>query len=369
VKLLYIGTHFCPSDTLARLLILADELVFLDRPSVTFDSWGTVGSESFMRRISWEGAPVKVTVAKPPSGPASLFYEPYVQADITNPTFVRAFVDGLKNDNDFAERFLPPGANYGQGRNGADVRRLLVADPSLGNATFDLTRGDPSIMYKADTAVGRRAVVRSLMVDASIQVTSALLMADETEALPIADDITFPKLLALRATSSNYVGETHTLTPRLGLEFARAIIPDEALRKLEFRDIFEYRQKSKDVYEAWNLELNSIAAKISETEIKDPDETIRKLIATDLAPKVRAYEAELESIRDRLFGDLIKSVATWELPTISFAYIADLGFAGAVAAFAAVLRGTVPHVVDYVTSRRAVVRKHAMSYLIGLSKR
>ena len=33
----------------------------------------------------------------------------------------------------------------------------------------------------------------------------------------------------LRASSSNYVGGTHSLAPRLGLEFARAIIPDEAL--------------------------------------------------------------------------------------------------------------------------------------------
>jgi hypothetical protein len=114
--------------------------------------------------------------------------------------------------------------------------------------------------------------------------------------------------------------------------------------------------------------VNKIAAKISESDFKNPDETIRKLIATELMPKVSEYEAELKSIRDKLFGDLIKSVATWEFPTISIAYFAHLGFAGAIAAFAAALKGTVPHVVDYVTSRRAVVRKHAMSYLIGLSK-
>ncbi len=369
MKLLYIGTHICPSDALARLLVLADDLVFLDRPSVTFDNWGTVGAPSFMRRISWEGSPVKVTVVEPPSGPARHLYESYVEADITNPAFIRAFLDGLKSDDVFAKRFLPPGANYGEGRSGADVRRLLVGDPSLYDVTLDLTRGDPAIMYKPDTVDGRRVVARNLIVDASIQVTSALLMADETDALPIADDQTYPKLLALRAASSNYIGGTHTLAPRLGLEFARAIIPDEALRKLEFRDIFEYRQKSKDLYEAWNIELNKVAAKISDSDLKDPDETIRKLIATDLMPKVSQYEAELKSIRDKLFGDLIKSIATWEFPTISIAYFANLGFAGAIAAFAAALRGTVPQVVDYVTSRRAVVRRHAMSYLIGLSKR
>lgn len=369
MKLLHIGTHFCPVDTLARLFVLGDELIFLDRPSVTFDNWGTVGAQSYMRHISWEGAPVRVTVVEPPSGPARYLYESYVLADIQNPDFVRVFLDGLKFDNVFAERYLPPTANYGEGRTGADVRRLLVADSSLYETKLDLARGDPAIMFKAEMPEGRRAAVRTLIVDASIQVTSALLMADEIGALPIADDATYPRLLALRAGSSNYIGGTHTLAPRLGLEFARAIIPDEVMKKLDFKDIFEYRRKSKDVYDAWNIELNKTAAKLSESDLIDQDETIRKIIATDLMPKVREYELELESIRDRLFGDLIKSVATWEFPTISIAYFANLGFAGAIAAFAAGMRSAVPHIVDYVASRRAVVRNHAMSYLIGLSKR
>ena len=194
-------------------------------------------------------------------------------------------------------------------------------------------------------------------------------MADEIDALPIADDATYPRLLTLRASSSNYVGGTHSLAPRLGLEFVRAIIPDEALRKLDFKDIFEYRAKSKDVYEAWNVDLNRTAALISDSDIENIDETIRKLIATELMPKAREYEGELVSIRDKLFGDLIKGVATWEFPTISIAYFGNFGFTGAVAAFAALVKGVVPHVVDYVSSRRAAVRKHAVSYLIGISKR
>jgi hypothetical protein len=371
MKLLYTGTHFCPADSLARLLVLGDELVFLDRPSVTFGNWGTIGHQSVMRRVSFDGgAPVKISVVEPPGGPAHVLYESYVRADITNRAFVAAFLDGLKSDHVFAERLLPPGANYGDGRDGVDLRRSLVADQSLYDAVLDLSQQDhPSLMYKPDTPDGRIAVVKTLLVDASIQVTSALLMADEIDALPIADDMTYPKLLALRASSSDYIGGVHSLVPRLGLEFARAVIPDQALRKLDFEGIFEYRRKTKDIYEAWNVELNKTAAKIGDIDLQDLDETIKKLIATELLPKVREYENELSSIRDKLFGDLIKGVTAWEFPTISIAYLANLGFAGAVMAFVAAARGTVPHVVDYINSRRAAVRKHAVSYLIGLSKR
>ena len=58
-----------------------------------------------------------------------------------------------------------------------------------------------------------------------------MLVTDEIEALPVADDKTYPALLPLRATSPKYVGEIHTLAPLLSMQFARAVIPDEALQK------------------------------------------------------------------------------------------------------------------------------------------
>jgi hypothetical protein len=74
------------------------------------------------------------------------------------------------------------------------------------------------------------------------------------------------------------------MAPRLGLEFAKAIIPDEVLSKIKFKGIFAYRDKSKDVYKAWNVELNNISAKIGDADLRNPEETIRKLIATELIP-------------------------------------------------------------------------------------
>jgi hypothetical protein len=112
VKLLYIGTHACPAESLARLLVLGNELVFLDWPSVTFGQWGTVGHQSIMRGFSFEGSPVAVSVVAPPT--ARRLYESYVQADSTNPAFVKAFLDGLKSTMTFS----PRGANYGEGQTG-----------------------------------------------------------------------------------------------------------------------------------------------------------------------------------------------------------------------------------------------------------
>ncbi len=368
MKLLYVGTHFCPADTLSRLFLLGSELCFLDRPSVTFGDWGTVGSDSYMRGLSFGPSPVPITVLKPASGPAHELHQAYVLADLDNPDFVRSVFEGLRSDDVFAERLLQPAGNYGDGRTGVDIRRLLVADTGLPMGKLGLEQADGSLMYKPETPEGRRAIFRSLVVDVSIQITSALLMADKVEALPVADDVTLPKLLALRASSSRYVGGTPAIAPFLGLGFARSVIPDEILKNIEFKGIFAYREKTKDLYDAWNVELRSVAAKIGEAELSHPAETIQAIIASELAPRIREYENEMASARDALFGNIVKGLARWELPTLSLSYVANLGFAGALAVFAAGAQATIPHIVDFVQARRDVTRKHAVSYFVGLTR-
>jgi len=368
MKLLYVGTHFCPPESIARLFLLGTELCFLDRPSVTFGNWGTIGADSYMRKVTFGDSPVTISVLKPPSGPAHELYQPYVLADLENPEFLAAVFEGLRSDVIFAERMLPPKANYGDGRTGVEIRKFLMEDGTLPKAPLDLEQDKPDLMYKPETAAGRRLTFRALVVDISVQVTSALLMADEASALPVADDSVLPKLLALRASNPKYIGGTPSIAPFLGLEFARSVIPDELLRKLEFKDIFEYRRKTKNLYEAWNVELISAAAKIGDVELLHPGEAVQKIIATDLAPKVKEYENEMVTARDALFGNVVKDIAKWELPTLSLSYIANLGYAGALAMFAAGAQATIPHIVDFVKERRAATRKHAVSYFLGLTQ-
>lgn len=91
-------------------------------------------------------------------------------------------------------------------------------------------------------------------------------------------------------------------------------------------------------------------------------------------PKLRECENEMASIRDKLFIDLIKGIVTWQLPTISAAYFMNIGNFDALALFAAGLKtaaiaaagvkGSVPALADYIGSKRAAKRKHAVSYCV-----
>ncbi|MEY9607068.1 hypothetical protein ABIF74_011821 [Bradyrhizobium japonicum] len=80
-----------------------------------------------------------------------------------------------------------------------------------------------------------------------------------------------------------------------------------------------------------------------------------------------------------LHGRLIKGVAVWELPTLSAAYFTNLGHLDAVSLFAegikaaaivaAGAKGTVPAIADFVRDRRSAKRKHAVSYLVGITRK
>ena len=55
------------------------------------------------------------------------------------------------------------------------------------------------------------------------------------------------------------------------------------------------------------------------------------------------------------------------MPSLSLAYLANLGFAGAIALFVSALIPAVPDVVDYFKDKRNLERKNAMSFLLMLS--
>jgi hypothetical protein len=367
MKLLYCGSSYCNETTLKRLLLIGTELVFMDRPSVTFGGkWGTVGHQSIFRNVDTRGGPVSVTVYGPPSGPATELYEPYAIADFDNPEFTRIFLEGLRRDNAFASKFIQTEANYGNGIQGKMILDALARDGDLTPQPLSV-ESEPRAFFRVDTVEARRATLKTIMADASVQVTSALVVADEAQAVSVADDPYFLNLLSLRTSGTEYVGGSAPHAWLIGLEFAKAIIPDEVLQRLSLSEITAYRRKSADVYRAWTAELNLMAAKIDDLEVAETQARIPKLITTELEPKIIAYKAEMASIRDSLFGDVVKGVANWKVPALSFGSMATLGFTAAIIAFvsSAGMMAAGP-IADYVKSRRSARRKHAISYLVGL---
>jgi hypothetical protein len=81
----------------------------------------------------------------------------------------------------------------------------------------------------------------------------------------------------------------------------------------------------------------------------------------------------MESARDKLFGDLIKSLTHWRVPVITIGALNYFSPHQALSAFATLsgvaLTSALPAVVDAIVSRRGLHRKHAVSYLVGIADR
>jgi hypothetical protein len=370
MKLLYAGDTYCDLPWLKRLAIIGDQIHFTDRPAIMYGHFGTIGRASEMTGFVGRDEPVKIFVHQPfreSSDPRGMLYSPYIETDISNREFIKTFLDGLRLDKEFAIKFLKPAAQYGAGVSGEAIRLALLSDPQLLEPPNDIEIRNGGRLFRIDSVEARSETLKALLVEASIQVTNTLLIADEIEAAPMSDDLYFPRPLALRSANPKYIGGTAPLSPYLGLEFAKAVIPDELLQQLGMEDIFEYRNKSNNLYLAWSTDLNRLAAGIGDVEPARYEAEIGRLVATELAPKLVEYRNEMIDIRDALFGDLVKKVVAWEFPALSVAYFTDVGFWGAIAAFiGSGLRATTPALVDYVKAHRAVKRKHAVSYLIGL---
>jgi len=365
MKLLYSGSSFCNEQVLKRLLVVADEIGFMDRPSVTFKNWGTIGHDSFARRIDSSGSPVKISAFKPPSGPAKFLYAPYIEADINNSEFASIVLEGFRSSDDFASKYIQFEANYGTAK-GKEIVKALRADTDLLSGSFDLEIEGPH-MFDVSTPDRRRLTFKTVLIEASINVTSTLVIAEETGTIPISEDPYITKLLSLRTTDSTYIGGISRMAPFIGLDIAKAVIPDEMLKHLSVPRILEYRKKSKDAYVGWSTEIDRVAAKISTSNIGNLNDEIARIIASELKPKIIAFKNEMCSIRDDLFADLIKKIITWEMPSLSLAYLASIGFAGSLALFASALAPAIPVVADYYKKKKDIERRNAMAYLIKLA--
>jgi hypothetical protein len=328
-----------------------------------FGNWGTIGSPSFFRSVKADGSPVGISVFSPPSGPVNSLYQKYIETDIQNIEFIKTFLDGLRNSDAFTNKFIQLEADYGSST-GAQMRSALINDPKLLAPLESSVRQEH--MSDIHTELGRRETLKVHVIEASVNVTSALLISEHTGTLPVTDDPYFSRLLALRTFDSAYIGGVSRLAPFLGYEIAKAVIPDEVLQHLKIFEILEYREKSKDAYSAWSTEINRVSSKVDQF---DPDhaEEIRRLIATELAPQITEFRNEMSSVRDKLFGNMVKSVSKWQLPALTLAYLTNLGVKGAITIFASTLVQSVPSIVEYIQARRDVSRTHAVSYLVGLA--
>ncbi|HEX2691613.1 MAG TPA: hypothetical protein VHN14_33610 [Kofleriaceae bacterium] len=253
MKVLYYGGTFCTDATLKRLLVVAQEITFVDRPSVKLsETSGTVGIPTEARRIEPLDPKYGVVIsAHAPYANAVPMYQQYLKRDWQSAAFRHAVLDGL-NDPAFAGHVLALDGNYGDAT-GQQIRDALLADSAL--RAPDLPALDHRTMFKIDTPEARVETLGSLVSEASIMVSGALVGASDTGCAPITDDEELAALFAVRCAEAPGDGGQSAALAVLGDEIARSVLPDWVLAQLSIGDILDYRAKTKDA-------LHSVARRL-----------------------------------------------------------------------------------------------------------
>ena len=367
MELLFSGNTICSQQTLKRLLLLGNKIGFMDRPSIMFPDWGTVGVESPIRRFDTSGLPVQISAHKPPSGPVSNLYLKCLEDDLKSPLFIEAFLEGLSDDF-FATKFLQLKADYG-GVTGEEIRAALIADKSLRAMKYTMPESS-DMKAKISTSEERQSHLRLLLAEGSFSVTNSMIVSGKNELVPVTDDLFYSKLLYTRFRSNPAESPLKLISSYVGIAVLSSVLPDELIEKVDIDAICEYRENSKSEYAFWIQTINEFAAKMDLVDPKSAQDEIQKLIVTDIKPKMAEYYRSMESIRDKQFGELVKTVIKWEFPTLSIAQLVGASWANLAIAFAtALVPAIAPQIVDYFVDSKDVKRINSMSYLVGVTKR
>ena len=67
MRVLFTGGSICSYETMQRLVLVADEIGFMDRASATFNNWGFIGRDSEIRQFNNTDLPITIGAHKPPS--------------------------------------------------------------------------------------------------------------------------------------------------------------------------------------------------------------------------------------------------------------------------------------------------------------
>jgi hypothetical protein len=374
VKAFYYPKSACRGNTLAKAILLFDEVHFADRPSFMFNlggSFGMVGSASPLR--NWEasfrdeGVPLFVHGA--PGGPVEGQLLQQVTADITDPEFLKTYQTGLRESDAFCELQIARG-NYGNGETHETLARKLAGVDLSGIADPLALLQDASIAHfdvRTDEGVQKNFVSHAM--ECSAVMNFALDVSAREGVTPLADALPFGNLLG---TKHKRAIRTLGLekTSRVGeLSFAifDEVVPAHVLESLSLKDVIRYRRSSQNEREAFLEYLVHLEGKLRTMPVDDGySEALSRFVESEVMPGVRQYRNSLQKVYDKLFGSITQSILATAAAGGTVQVFTDLSWASLLRIAALGSAAIAKFGIDAAVESRALKRESALAYLINI---
>ncbi len=358
---------------LKRLLLVSDELAFFDWPSINLGgTFGSVGQRSPLGQLhkEFEGSPIKLIVDEPPNTTFnSGFYHKYFEKDLESREFKNTIIKGIEKGLIYNHRF-----DDKQSRNTGEFKdyKAWVLNNRveiLNNNLYDLE--SPSGGFEITNKHQALFAFRLIASSKSMSVSSTLFICNKYNNSPVCLNPILNELISLRLSNETYNG-SETKSRQLGFKLMDCLIPDEALVQIPWQDILVFREKTRDYFEAWDIELKKIEATIFKDSSTMTDLDILNLIDSDINPRLFELKREIVKIKEDRYKNILKAIKNVVLSGISYGTLSGLSITGAILSFIGANLKT-PQITDEIIDAHFSVkerqRSNGLTYLLKVKER
>jgi len=317
-----------------RLLLLCNELSFVDRPSIHLtDNYGTVGMSSGINNLikDFAGSPIKLIVDCPSNTNFnSEFYKKYFEKDLENPEFLETVLQGIKKHWIYNWHFDPK--DNRSSIEFQDFKNWINNNQEFIRKTDLLSINKPEQLFQITNKEEALFAFKIIAAEQSLRVTSVIHICNKYESNPTCINPFLNKLISLRLSNNIYSGKT-LKSRQLGLKLMDCTIPDEALMQIPWQDILEFRGQTKDYFDAWTVEINRLEAILFKDNFSISDQDVINLYDSDINPRLWELKNEIRRIRDDRYKNILKTIKNTVLSSIAIGTLSSLSITGAIACF------------------------------------
>lgn len=359
-NIIYYPNSQCHPLTLARSILVFDEITFFDHPSLTFQGMGTVGHDSLMRTavepLRREGYTIRVV--KTPDGPVEGELEKLVDADLENHEFRKVFFTLIRNDPSFLIEMVPPGQ---YGKNTAETLRQNILDThpaDVPHRVSEMRNVDFSNGIPENILIALRMAEDSHLLNMSVffAINNGLQLFGDSKGMD----------MLLRSKFSKPSNGNTSISHLIAFKLIENIIPNEAFRHKKLIDIVRFRNETVRERNKFKERVLEASIALQRLSYNDQKKLIDKIVYKELLPEARNFQNAMADNWDKFFKDSTKSLIKNSHQIVQIvATILPTSLPAALLAGASQIGvSTLPYLIDYLKEKEKIERKNPYSYLM-----
>lgn len=371
IKAFYYPEFAADQATVAKAILLFDELHFMDRPGLSFlGSGGQIGMPSPVRPFlpNFKDAGIPVVVHNAPSDPRHVTYlEPLISADVNDLTFIRKFQLGLKNDPKFLDIQLSPDILTALGGRDKALamltsEQIISALMSYGNSV-DLIRDVSVRPFIGSSPLDIAKTLLHFAVPCSAKMNFAFSIGAREGFYPFADALTYGDLLHAkytRAIANPAISGSNIQQADLTVAALDEAVPAEQLETLTIPFAIEFRKKYEGERKEFLDHIASLQQKLASVEPgADYGARLENIVTSEIRPAIRNFRNKCRSI-DEKTAIAISATAALTLITV----FAGLGWVPVFTGLATIAKSA----LDAKADERAARRECSVSYILRINE-